>query len=86
LTLTVEGAGEEVTEIGSVLVPKRVAQFGESRTLVRVRKRMTRCLPIVGLPTNQLYFILPRMNYPVNGNFGGERPEGRTGKLASGSV
>jgi len=76
LTLTVEGAGEEVTEIRSVLVPKSVEQFIETRTLVRVRMRKYWYLPIVSLPPNQLCFILPRMDYSVNGNFGVERPWG----------
>jgi len=64
LTLTVEGAGEDVTEIGSVFVLRNGEQFGESRTLVRVKTRMKRFLAIVGFPPS---FILGPLPYTSKG-------------------
>ena len=47
LTPTVESAKEEVTGIGCVLVLNSVPQFGNSRMLMRVRKRKKRFAPVI---------------------------------------
>jgi hypothetical protein len=65
----------DVTGILCFELKVSVAQPGARRTLMRARTRINQFLRIAGLPSNQVYLILPQTDYPVNGKLGGLRAE-----------